>query len=85
MKNLYFNILGWLGAGIILIVYFLNVNKKLESCSKTYKYMNFLGSILLTMNAAYFYNYPFVLINVFWAFITLDSILNSLESKTSTF
>ncbi len=73
--NLYFEICGWVGAAILLAAYFLSTFKS-EKISKTqYVWLNLIASLFLAINAIYYVSYPFILVNSFWAIISVIKLL----------
>ena len=52
------NVLGWLGAFLILFAYFLLIHKNLTSRSRMYQWMNIIGSIFLATKFASLFNIP---------------------------
>ncbi|PCJ64153.1 MAG: hypothetical protein COA58_14305 [Bacteroidetes bacterium] len=72
--DLLFQIFGWVGAFGLLTAFYLNSTKKIDASSKAYQWINFICAILLTINAFHINSYPFIIINVFWAGVALQSI-----------
>jgi hypothetical protein len=75
MHNLLINIVGFAGAALLILAYFLNSSKKIESDSFTYQALNFVGAIMALCNAWFFGAYPAVAINIFWVGICFYSAL----------
>jgi len=75
--NIFFQILGWLGAFGLLAAFFLNSRKIISSDSKTYQWVNLICALMLMANAFYINSYPFIVINAFWAMVALMTIFRS--------
>jgi len=73
--ELLITIIGIAGALIILLVFGLNEFNKLSNNSLTYDILNFAGSGLLIMNAAYFHSWPFLILNIVWLLVSLRGVL----------
>ncbi len=69
--KLIFDILGWFGAFLFLIAYFLLIIKKWTSTSSLFHLCNILGGILVGTSALYDISYPSAFINITWALIAL--------------
>lgn len=68
--------LGWVGAALLLVAYFLLIHKNLTSRSKMYQWMNIIGSLLLGINTLILKAYPSFLTNIIWFFIGLYGIFH---------
>jgi len=66
--------LGWLGAFGLLSAYYLNSTKKISADSAKYQWLNLISAIMLAINACYIGSIPFIIINVFWAFVAAISL-----------
>ena len=71
MGPLIIEIIGWVGAGLLLLAYFLLTHKDLSARSKIYQGMNVVGSILLGLNAFVNTAYPSFTMNAIWMIIAL--------------
>ncbi len=70
-----FELFGWIGAGLLLFAYYLSINKEKEKSAYRLPIINLIGSLLLMANAIYFTVYPFVLVNSFWAVLSLRELI----------
>ncbi|WP_462248126.1 CBU_0592 family membrane protein [Ekhidna sp.] len=59
-------LIGWLGAGCLLIGFALNIFQKIHAESNTYLLLNLIGSLLLLYNAYMNGAFPFVAVNFVW-------------------
>ena len=76
MDSLLFDVLGWLGAFLLLLAYALVSFKKIEPDSATYQWMNIEASILLLVNTMFYGAYPSSFVNAAWAVIAFVAILS---------
>ncbi|HEX8287482.1 MAG TPA: hypothetical protein VF556_05800 [Pyrinomonadaceae bacterium] len=75
MESLLLNILGWIGAFLLLLAYALVSFKKLEADSQTYQWLNITASVLLLINTIYYGAYPSSFVNAVWTVIAFFAIL----------
>ena len=76
-------IIGWIGAiGLLVSYYFLSVGK-LHGDAIAYHAATMLSSAALDVNAIYFKNYPFVLVNSIWIIISAVTIYRISQKKVS--
>lgn len=64
------DVMGWVGAIILLVAYTLNIAQKLENDSTYFLSINLLGALLLTINAYSTESYPFLVVNLFWVLVS---------------
>jgi len=69
------NVLGWIGAFLLLLAYALISFKKLAADSLAYQGLNVAASILLAINTLYYRAYPSSFVNIVWTFIAIFAIL----------
>ena len=69
------NVLGWIGAFLLLLAYALVSFKKLEADSQAYQWLNITASVLLLVNTIYYGAYPSSFVNAVWTVIALVAIL----------
>jgi hypothetical protein len=69
------DIIASIGVIILLIAFFLNLNKKLTADSKAYILMNFVGAGICCYASYMVKFYPFVVLEGIWAFVALISLL----------
>ncbi len=69
------NVLGWIGAVLLLLAYALVSFKKIEADSQTYQWLNITASILLLVNTIYYGAYPSSFVNAVWTIIAFFAIL----------
>ena len=59
-------LIGWLGAGLLLLGFALNLFQKIGANSTSYLLLNLVGSLLLLYNAYVNGAFPFVAVNFVW-------------------
>lgn len=73
--ELFVEIVGWLGAALILLAYGLLTAGKLQARSYTYQGLNVLGAAGFIVNSGWNGAIPSAALNVVWAGIGLFAIL----------
>jgi hypothetical protein len=71
MSKFAVDVVGWVGAGMLLIAYALVSFKKLRADSGHYQLLNVVGSCFLIVNTVYYRAYPSALVNLIWIIIAL--------------
>ena len=67
---------GWLGAGAILVAYFLN-SRGVLTTGYTYQTLNLLGAAGVVANSVYWAAWPSVGLNAIWCVIALYALLTN--------
>ena len=75
MMTLFFEIAGWVGAFILVTAYFLSSLKNDKISSQQGAQLNLAASVFLLVNAIYYVSYPFILVNAFWAIISIIKLI----------
>jgi hypothetical protein len=60
------NVLGWIGAAVLLLAYWLVSTQRTTGNSGMYQGMNLLGAIFVLANSLYYGAYPSVGVNAVW-------------------
>lgn len=68
-------LIGWLGAGSLLLAFGLNVFGKIQATSKAYLLLNLVGSALLLYNAWMNEAFPFVAVNLVWVIFSAVKLI----------
>lgn len=69
------NVLGWIGAVLVLGAYALVATRKLPPTSKLWAAMNVMGAGSLAWSATLDENWPFVVLNSVWLLIGVGSLV----------
>jgi drug/metabolite transporter (DMT)-like permease len=72
--HVWFDSIGWLGAGALLIAYAMVSSRKVEGNSPAYQFLNIAGSVLLAANTIFYKAYPSSFVNLIWIGIAVFSI-----------
>lgn len=72
--TLLIDIVGWIGAGLILLAYGLLTAGKLEARSVAYQAMNVVGALGFIANGWYHGAMPSAVLNIIWAAIGLVAL-----------
>lgn len=67
-------IIGYSGAFLILLAYFLDSNKKISPTSYTFQFMNLFGAIGIVINSFYHHAIPGVILNILWLTVAVYEI-----------
>jgi len=73
------NVIGWIGAGLLIGAYFLVSTKKLPPTSVTYQLMNLLGAFGVGVNVFAQAAYPSVALQSVWAGIAIYGLYKALK------
>jgi len=79
--KLMIDIIGWVGATLLLLAYLLVSMKKCTGRSILYQILNIIGSSFLMLNAGYYQAFPSVFVNIVWVCIGAATIILVLKSK----
>ncbi len=75
-------LIGWVGAGLLLSAFFYLTIFKKQGDNLFYLLGNLFGSIGLLLNAWYNDAFPFVLVNSFWVVITVTSLIKKARATS---
>ncbi len=74
-------LIGFLGVGILLLAFFLNLFKMIRQDRKTYAIMNIIGAGM-SCYASYMINYmPFVVLEGTWSVVAIVGFIHILKKK----
>ncbi|HMU09594.1 MAG TPA: hypothetical protein PKC54_06280 [Ferruginibacter sp.] len=68
-------IIGWVGAVLIVGAYFLNITGRMNSSSPVYIISNLAGGVFFTINTLVHHAYPSMIVNIIWVFIAIAALL----------
>lgn len=74
------NLIGILGALILLVAFTLNQIEIIGRDSVTYDGLNMIGGLLMTWYAYLIGSYPFLVLNLVWAFMALKDLVSYYNS-----
>ena len=73
--NYFVEVIGWIGAVLIIGAYFLNINGRLKSTSLLYIISNLAGGLFFTINTMVHHAYPSMIVNIIWILIAVMALL----------
>jgi hypothetical protein len=73
------SILGWVGAGLLLVAYFLLIHKNLTSRSRMYQWMNIIGAVFLGVQTYYIQAWPSFVTNMFWLLVAAYGVFHAVK------
>ncbi len=80
-STLIIDVIGWTGAGMLLIAYALVSLKGYGGTSNVYQCLNIAGSAFLIVNTSYHRAFPSAFVNIVWIGIAFVSIAGSRKGK----
>lgn len=81
MQTTWFDILGTLGVGLIILTYVMLQLEKLRSTDLLYSLLNGVGAALILISLFYSFNFPSFIVEFFWLLISLFGIGKYLLKK----
>jgi hypothetical protein len=79
-----YDVAGFMGAAIIVITYFAMQQRWLDALDWRFPAANLLGSLLILVSLWFEWNFPSVVIEIFWALISLMGLARSLAERRRT-
>lgn len=76
------DIIGWIGAILLISAYFLVSNKKISPTSATYQLMNLLGAFGAGVNVFAKAAYPSLALETVWGGIALFGLYKALKKQS---
>jgi len=76
-----YHLVGFAGAAIIAVVYFANQQRWLSSQDWRFPGANLLGSSLILISLWFEWNFPSVVIEIFWALISFWGLVRSTAER----
>lgn len=74
-------IVGWLGAFMVILAFYLISHDKISSKNVFYHLLNLCGAVLVGVNAFYMNALPSLGIQILWAGVSVLAILNLNRSR----
>ncbi|MGE0260140.1 MAG: hypothetical protein AB7H71_02655 [Alphaproteobacteria bacterium] len=76
-----YDIAGFVGAAIIVVAYFAVQQRWLNALDWRFPAANMLGSLLILVSLWFEWNFPSVVIEIFWVMISLMGLVRSLAER----
>jgi len=83
MSLAWYDILGTIGVGVIVVTYLLLQLGRIKSEQLLYSLLNGLGAALILISLYYDFNLPSVIVEAFWLVISIFGILKYLVARAS--
>jgi hypothetical protein len=74
MQYAWFDIIGSVGVGLIVLTYILLQVEKIRSTDLLYSLVNGAGAILILISLYYSFNFPSFIVEFFWLLISLFGV-----------
>jgi hypothetical protein len=74
MTYAWFDIIGFAGVGLIILIYIMLQLEKLRSMDLLYSLLNGIGAVLILISLFYSFNFPSFIVEFFWLLISLFGI-----------
>jgi hypothetical protein len=71
---LWYDILGTIGVGVIILAYVLLQIERIRSEQVIYSVLNAIGALLILISLCYSFNFPSFVVEFFWLLISLFGI-----------
>ena len=78
-----YNFVGFIGATLLIAAYFANQQCWLRSDDWRYPLANLIGAGFIFVSLCFEWNFPSVVIEIFWITISLWGIIKSLRTRLS--
>lgn len=82
MTDLTADIIGWIGAGALLIAYGMISAGKTSADRVNYQGLNVIGSIGLIVNSTWYGAYPSTALNIIWIAIAIITLVGIVRKQT---
>ena len=81
MKIAWYDILGTIGVGVIVVTYLLLQLGRIKSDQLIYSVLNGVGATLILISLYYQFNLPSVIVEAFWLVISVFGIAKRLMTR----
>src|SRR5689334_3585898 len=76
-----YELAGFVGAAIIVVTYFAMQQRWLNALDWRFPAANLVGAVLILVSLWFEWNFPSVVIEIFWALISLVGLIRSLAER----
>ncbi|HVX47883.1 MAG TPA: hypothetical protein VHA05_00805 [Candidatus Saccharimonadales bacterium] len=76
-----YDVVGWVGAALILIAYFLVSTKKISPVSKSFQLLNLLGAVGIVVNSIHYRAFPSAGLNIAWTVIAIYGLVRAFRAS----
>lgn len=81
MGIVWYDVVGFAGAAIAIVAYFFNQHGWLRSDDWRFPFANLVGAALIFSSLCFAWNFPSVVIEIFWAAISLWGLIRTLRRR----
>lgn len=74
-------VVGWIGAILIVLAYFLVTNKKISPASHKFHLLNLIGAIGVIVNSYFHRAIPGMVLNIVWSAVAIYGIIRSTSKR----
>lgn len=78
---MYVELIGVIGAGLILLAFTMNQLRRWSTESLVYDVVNSVGSLLLVIYAVLLNSIPFLILNLVWFVVSAKDVVKSILKK----
>jgi hypothetical protein len=78
----WYDILGTVGVGVIVVTYFLLQIGRIKSDELIYSLLNGVGAAMILISLYYDFNLPSVVVEAFWLVISVFGIIRYLTARS---
>ena len=82
MTFVWYDIIGTIGVGVIVVTYFLLQIGRIKSEQLHYSLLNGVGAALILISLYYDFNLPSVVVEAFWLVISIFGIIRYLTARS---
>jgi len=75
------DLIGFAGAAVLVVAYFANQQRWLASEDWRYPAANLAGAVLILVSLLFTWNFPSVVIEVFWALISVWGLVKATSGR----
>ena len=76
-----YDLIGFVGAAVVVVAYFANQQRWLSSEDWRFPAANLLGASLILVSLWFEWNFPSVVIEIFWALISFWGVVRSIADR----
>jgi hypothetical protein len=76
-----YDLIGFVGAAVVVVAYFANQQRWLSSEDWRFPAANLVGASLILVSLWFEWNFPSVVIEIFWAMISLWGVVRSIADR----
>ena len=80
----FYDVIGFAGVAVIVVAYFANQQRWLKSEDWRYPFANLAGASLILVSLFFEWNFPSLVIEIFWIAISLYGLAKSWADRAAT-